>query len=84
MKCPKVKRVLQWSWEGIPNVSPPERCMAPLKEPSRSFRNPAKFHKKLNPALCNHLAKYSVNGLHYCRKHGALRCLDLCDPVLTQ
>ncbi len=83
MKCPKVRRVLQWSWEGVPVHVPKLRCCAPLKNPESSFRNPAKWDDGLDPKLCNFLAKYTVNGLFYCRKHGALRVLDLCDPMMA-
>lgn len=75
--------MLQWSWDGVPIGHPVERCIAPLKPEACKFRNPANLHKelKLNPERCNHRAKYTINGDYYCRKHGALRCLDLCDPL---
>ncbi len=83
MKCPKVKRVLNWSWDGVPNSPPRGRCCAPLKPEACKFRNPSKRNPELDPNLCNHYSKYTVNGKHYCRKHASLKCLDLCDPILA-
>lgn len=80
MKCPRVKRVLQWSWDGIANGNP-HRCIAPLKPDASRFRNMARHDKKLDPKLCNDRSKYTVNGLHYCRKHAGAKVLDLCDAT---
>lgn len=81
MKCPEVKRIAQWTWDGVVNNDRRRRCVAPLKPEATNFRNPAKYTDEgLDPSLCNNFAKYQVNGDDYCRKHAGMRVLDLCDP----